>query len=111
IPGTQAALTARNAGCPRGDANAVSASVVDDGPQSSNVHSASGEPLQSPLGQKRSGGGAGGGIGRIDPGAIWAGSPSDISASQLVWPSFNRALSPSQPTVPNVANENAKTRT
>ena len=111
IPGAQAALTERNAGWGR-DVNAVSARPVFDALQSSNVHSASGEPLQSPVGQNRppDGPGGGGGIGRIAPGAIWAGSPSDISASQL-WPSSPGALSPVQPGAHSPAHESATTST
>ncbi len=109
IPGAQAALTERNAGWGK-DENAVSASAVFDALQSSNAHSASGEPLQSPFGQNRppDGPGGGGGIGRIAPGAIWVGSPSDISASQL-WPSSPGALSPVQPGVHSPAHESANT--
>src|SRR5205814_7298378 len=85
-PATHATFTARKAGCWIGEVNAVSASSVDPvDPQSLNVQSASGEPLQSP-GQKRPDGGGGIGPGRIEPGAIWPGSPSDISASHCVCP-------------------------
>src|SRR6266487_1619043 len=102
IPGAQATFTARNAGCGI-VANALSASSVDGVvPQSLNVHCASGEPLQSPPGQKRPGGGIGAGSGgdpgrAIDPGAIWFGSPSDISACQRVCPSSAGMASPVQP--------------
>src|SRR5262245_29774883 len=89
IPAAHATFTARYAGCWMGDVKAVSASSVDSvAPQSSNVQSASGEPLQSPGQNRPDGGGiigpgAGGGGGRvIDPGAIWLGSPSDINASR-----------------------------
>src|SRR5262245_19282587 len=96
-PAAQATLTARNASCWIGDVNAVSASSVDGvAPQSLNVHSASGEPLQSP-GQKRPGVGIGPGPGgTIEPGAIRPGSPSDISAARRDEPSSAGVSSPAQ---------------
>jgi len=75
MPGAHAALTERKAGWGR-DVNAVSASPVFDALQSSNVHSASGEPLQSPLGQNRPPDPGGGGGGIIGTEAV-ARAPAD----------------------------------
>src|SRR4029079_6746730 len=95
IPGTQAALTARKAGCWICEVKAESFSWVEMGPQSSRVQKASGARAQSPKlplvssggvtpGQKRGGGdiAGGGGIRVAAPGARRVASPSSISADQ-----------------------------
>ena len=74
---THAAPTARNAGCEICEVVAESASVVDCGLQSSSVQNASGDPVQSPFGQKR--GGMVVAAGAVAPGAIEPTSPSAIS--------------------------------
>src|SRR5579871_2363680 len=102
---TQAALTARNAGCEI-DENAESLSWVVALLQSSSVQNASGEPLQSPVGQKRGGGGVVAG-GVIAPGATAATSPSSINrASGSPAPLLSPQAATSSPPAANVIDTN-----
>src|SRR5580698_1642166 len=75
---TQAALTARNAGCEISEVDPESRSCVDSVLQSSSIQKASGEPLQSPFGQERGGAVIAAGT-AVAPGATEPTSPSSIS--------------------------------